>query len=63
MLTAPPTAVRARGIPTATDPGLREGIKHTDLLAVPQRCHPETLRQMRWANGKLDESATQALVS
>ena len=40
-----------------------QGIKHTDLLDVAKRCHPETLRQMRWANGKLKESATQALVS
>lgn len=40
-----------------------QGIKHRDLLAVAERCHPETLRQARWANGKLKESATQALVS
>jgi hypothetical protein len=40
-----------------------QGIKHRELLALAQRCHPETLRQMRWANGKLKESATQILVS
>ncbi|MCY1159407.1 MAG: hypothetical protein MOP51_2432 [Citricoccus sp.] len=40
-----------------------QGIKHHDLLAVCQRCHPETLRQMRWANGKLKEASTQILVS
>jgi len=40
-----------------------QGIKHTDLLEVCQRCHPETVRQMRWANGKLKESSTQVLVS
>jgi hypothetical protein len=40
-----------------------QGIKHTDLLAVTQDCHPETLRQIRWANGKLKESSTQVLVS
>ena len=40
-----------------------QGIKHHDLLAVTERCHPETLRQVRWANGKLKESATQALVT
>jgi hypothetical protein len=40
-----------------------QGLRHTDLLEVAHRCHPETLRQMRWANGKLKESATQALVS
>ncbi|GAB4098564.1 hypothetical protein [Sinomonas halotolerans] len=40
-----------------------QGIKHRDLLEVAQRCHPQTLRQMKWANGKLKESATQALVT
>lgn len=40
-----------------------QGIKHTDLLEVAQRCHAQNLRQMKWANGKLKESATQILVS
>lgn len=40
-----------------------QGIKHSDLLEVAQRCHPQNLRQMKWANGKLKESATQILVS
>lgn len=40
-----------------------QGIKHHDLLDVTQRCHPETLRQMRWANAKLKETSTQILVS
>jgi hypothetical protein len=40
-----------------------QGIKHTDLLGVAQACHPQTLRQMKWANGKLKESSTQVLVS
>jgi hypothetical protein len=40
-----------------------QGIKHRELLELAQRCHPDTLRQMRWANGKLKESATQILVS
>lgn len=40
-----------------------QGIKHTDLLSVAEECHPETKRQMQWAEGKLKESATQVLVS
>ncbi|MPV37969.1 hypothetical protein [Georgenia subflava] len=40
-----------------------QGIKHRDLLALCERCHPDNLRQMRWANAKLKESATQVLVS
>ncbi|MGY1844609.1 hypothetical protein [Modestobacter sp. SYSU DS0875] len=40
-----------------------QGARKPDLLQLAQRCHPETLRQMRWANAKLKESATQALVS
>jgi len=40
-----------------------QGLKHHDLLDVTKRCHPETLRQMRWANAKLKETSTQILVS
>lgn len=40
-----------------------QGLKHATLLAVVQRCHPDTLRQLRWANGKLKESSTQILIS
>lgn len=40
-----------------------QGIKHRDLLDVTKRCHPDTLRQLRWANGKLKEASTQILVS
>jgi hypothetical protein len=37
---------------------------HDDgLLAVATACHPETLRQIRWANTKLKESAPQILSS
>ncbi|GIG29065.1 hypothetical protein [Cellulomonas marina] len=40
-----------------------QGIRHHDLLDLTQHCHPENLRQARWANAKLKESATQVLVS
>jgi hypothetical protein len=40
-----------------------QGARMRDLLEMAERCHPETLRQMRWANAKLKESATQVLVS
>ena len=40
-----------------------QGARKRELLELAQRCHPDTLRQMRWANAKLKESATQALVS
>ncbi|GAB3551143.1 hypothetical protein GCM10027404_19730 [Arthrobacter tumbae] len=40
-----------------------QGIKHTDLLDVTKRCHPQTLRQMRWANAMLKVNSTQALIS
>ncbi len=40
-----------------------QGARRKDLLELAERCHPDTLRQMRWANAKLKESATQALVS
>ncbi|WP_129337834.1 hypothetical protein [Cellulomonas endophytica] len=40
-----------------------QGIRHHDLLDLTRRCHPENLRQARWANAKLKESATQVLLS
>lgn len=40
-----------------------QGVKDTQLMDLAKRCHPDTLRQARWANGKLKESATQILVS
>lgn len=38
-------------------------MKDTELLKLTKDCHPETLRQMRWANGKLKESAAQVMVT
>ncbi|MGY1724398.1 hypothetical protein [Blastococcus sp. SYSU DS0533] len=40
-----------------------QGARKKELLELAKSCHPDTLRQVRWANGKLKESATQALVS
>jgi hypothetical protein len=40
-----------------------QGIRDTDLLALAQRCHPQTLRQLKWANSRIKVSAPQILVS
>lgn len=40
-----------------------QAMKDTELLGVAQRCHPETLRQMRWANSKIKETAAQVMVT
>jgi hypothetical protein len=40
-----------------------QALKDTELLDVAQRCHPETLRQMRWANAKIKETAAQVMVT
>lgn len=40
-----------------------QALKDRRLLALSSACHPETLRQLRWANTKLKESAPQALSS
>ncbi|MFI9412808.1 hypothetical protein [Nocardia gamkensis] len=34
-----------------------------ELLELCQRCHPETLRQLRWANGMLKTLSPQTLAS
>ncbi|GAA1149316.1 hypothetical protein [Nesterenkonia lutea] len=40
-----------------------QGIQAMDLLATVQRCHPDTLRQMKWANAMIKENSTQILIS
>ncbi|WAL98764.1 hypothetical protein [Streptomyces sp. Je 1-369] len=40
-----------------------QGLRGTGLLNAVQLCHPDTRRQLHWANGKLKESAAQILVS
>ena len=40
-----------------------QAMKDTELLSVCKECHPETLRQMRWANAKVKETAAQVLVT
>jgi hypothetical protein len=37
--------------------------RETDLLQVTSECHPQTLRQIRWANGMLKTLSPQALAS
>ena len=40
-----------------------QALKDTELLELAKRYHPETLRQLRWANAKLKESAAQVMVT
>lgn len=40
-----------------------QAAKDPDLLALTQRCHPQALRQMRWANAMLKELSPQALMN
>jgi hypothetical protein len=40
-----------------------QAAKDDDLLALTQRCHPQALRQMRWANAMLKELSPQALAT
>jgi hypothetical protein len=40
-----------------------QALKDTELLAVAKRCHPETLRQMRWANAQIKEASAQVMVT
>lgn len=39
-----------------------QALQDTDLLTVAEDCHPETLRQLRWANAKVKEISAQAMV-
>jgi hypothetical protein len=40
-----------------------QAAKDSELLSLASRCHPETLRQMRWANAMLKELSPQVLMS
>jgi len=40
-----------------------QAMRDRELLAVAERCHPQTLRQMRWANAKVKETAAQIMVT
>jgi hypothetical protein len=40
-----------------------QAAKDTGLLALTQRCHPQSLRQMRWANAMLKVLSPQVLAS
>jgi hypothetical protein len=40
-----------------------QAAKDNELLELTQRCHPQTLRQMRWANAMLKELSPQVLMS
>lgn len=40
-----------------------QALKDTELLELAEKYHPETLRQMRWANAKLKETSAQVMVT
>ncbi|MBM7808801.1 hypothetical protein JOD57_004638 [Geodermatophilus bullaregiensis] len=40
-----------------------QGARRRDLFELAERCQPDALRRMRWADAELEESAIQALVS
>jgi len=40
-----------------------QATRDRELLALTTSCHPQTLRQARWANAQLKEAAAQVLVS
>jgi hypothetical protein len=40
-----------------------QAMRDRELLGIAEDCHPETLRQMRWANAKVKETAAQIMVT
>lgn len=40
-----------------------QALKDRELLALAEACHPQTLRQLRWANAALKENAAQIMVA
>lgn len=40
-----------------------QALKDRELLVVAEQCHPQTLRQMRWANAQLKAQSAQVMVT
>jgi len=40
-----------------------QAMKDRELLTLAEDCHPETLRQMRWANAMVKVIAAQVMVT
>ena len=40
-----------------------QALQEAELLALAEACHPQTLRQLRWANAKVKEIAAQVMVT
>jgi hypothetical protein len=40
-----------------------QAMRDRELLGVAEDCHPQTLRQLRWANAKVKETAAQIMVT
>jgi hypothetical protein len=40
-----------------------QALKDSELLALTKQCHPQTLRQLRWANASLKSNAAQIMVT
>ncbi|MFC7876628.1 hypothetical protein [Isoptericola sp. NPDC057391] len=58
-------AMHAYGVSTEWEMAAQaaQAVRDHDLLALCQRCHPGTLRQLRWANATIKVLSTQALTS
>lgn len=40
-----------------------QALKDSELLTLTKNCHPQTLRQLRWANATLKVNAAQVMVT
>jgi hypothetical protein len=40
-----------------------QGVRDTELLELASSCHPDTLRQAKWANAQIKEKTPQILAS
>jgi hypothetical protein len=40
-----------------------QAMQDDDLLSLAQRCHPQTLRQLRWANALVKETSAQVMLA
>ncbi len=42
---------------------IAQAMQNSELFTICEDCHPQTPRQMRWANAKVEETAAQIMVT
>ncbi|MEU2250553.1 hypothetical protein [Streptomyces sp. NPDC019224] len=59
----PADAASDHGVDLSPEPKTAQAARDQELLDLTERCHPQTLRQQRWANTMIKVVSPQVLTS